>query len=94
MERCYIGESFELRFYLGCRKDEDLSVNSATMTDYGPDGEAVTTDAAMSIGEDGHTASIRYTPSGVGMHRLVVTWRIGQDAWVQPNLLQVEDPTA
>lgn len=92
MQRCYDGESFELRFDIRDCKDEERAVTSATMDDIGPDG-TVLSSGVMSIDADGHTATIRYTASNPGMHRLVVRWRMDDDAWVQPFLMMIEDAT-
>lgn len=92
MQRCYEGESFELRFRIKDCNDETRVVDSATMDDIGPDGTTLSS-AIMTVSEDGHTVSARFTASQVGMHRLVVSWRMGSDAWTQPHLLQVEGPS-
>lgn len=93
MQRCYAGESFELDFYIKDCKDESREVDSGSYEVYGPDG-GLTTSGAMSVDADGHTLSMRFTPDAIGMHRIVVSWRMGNDAWKQPHLIQVEDATA
>lgn len=92
MQRCYAGESFELRFDIRDPKDPDRAVDSAEFEVIGPAG--VRTTGTMSVGEDGHTVKMRFIPSEVGMHRIIVSWRMGQDAWRQPHLIQVEDAAA
>lgn len=93
MQRCYAGESFELDFVIRDCKDADRAVDSGSFEVYGPEGEMLQS-GILAIDSDGHTATMRFSPMVVGMHRIIVSWRMGQDAWKQPHLIQVEDARA
>lgn len=93
MQRCYAGESFELDFVISDPKDDRRTVDSGSYEVIGPDG-GILQSGILAIDSDGHTATMRFEPEQIGMHRIIVSWRMGNDAWKQPHLIQVEDARA
>ena len=55
-------------------------------------GDDLVQSGALAIAEDGHTGSFRFNASLEGVHRIVVSWQIGTDAWKQPFLMNVVRP--
>lgn len=92
MQACFAGESFELSFDIRDPKDEEREVDSGEFEVYGPDGTLLSS-GILSIRSDGHMAAFRFTSDVIGMHRIVIKWRMGADAWMQPHLLDVESVT-
>lgn len=88
MQSAYVGESFELEFRFVDSKDTSRPVEAVTFRVVGPDGSVVQA-GAMSIKEDGHSASFRFNAEAVGMNTVEVSWSMGQDRWIQPHLMEV-----
>lgn len=90
MHSCYVGESFEQSFKMYDARDRTKAVDGATFQVYL--GDDLVQSGALAIAEDGHTGSFRFNASQEGVHRIVVSWQIGTDAWKQPFLVDVVRP--
>jgi len=91
MERAFVGESFELRFKMFDARDKTRTVDSATFTVSDGDGTIIQS-GALSIQQDGHIGTFRFVASVSGPNKIVISYRIGDDAWKQPFYINVEDP--
>jgi len=91
MEKAFLGESFELRFRMYDARDKTRTVDSATFTVTDKDGTIIQS-GALAIQEDGHTGIFRFTATAKGQNKIVISYRIGDDAWRQPFYLNVEEP--
>lgn len=90
MQRCYIGESFELVFDITDPKDSSRTVDNATYRVITPDG-ATAQSGTMSIDEDGHTARFRFNAESLGVNTIEVCASMGLDRFKWPHLISVED---
>jgi len=81
MERCYLGESFEISF-----KVNKGAISSTSFKVCRPDG-SVQDQGLMGI--DGQKISFRFTPDAAGIHTIEITWTQGQDIWKNPFLIEV-----
>lgn len=87
MDKAYLGESFEQTFTIYDARDETRTIDSATFT-VTLNGTIVQS-GALAIKPDGHTASFRFVAEHVGTHTITITWRMGDDNWVKPFLIEV-----
>ena len=90
MQRCYVGESFELVFDIADPKDSERTVDNATYRVITPDG-ATAQSGAMSIDEGGHTARFRFVAENLGVNTIEVSASMGLDRFKWPHLISVED---
>lgn len=89
METAYYGESFEQPFTMYDARDRTKRVDSATFV-VSVDGETVQS-GALALDEDGHTGTFRFRAEHLGVHTITITWRIGDDVWKMPFLMNVVD---
>ncbi len=87
METAYYGESFEQPFTMYDARDKTKKVDSATFIV--TVGDETVQSGALALDEDGHTGSFRFIAEHLGVHTIVITWRIGNDVWKMPFLMNV-----
>lgn len=90
MQRCYVGESFELVFDITDPKDSTRTVDNATYRVITPDG-ATTQSGTMSIDEDGHAARFRFVAENLGVNTIEISASMGLDRFKWPHLISVEE---
>lgn len=90
MRSCYVGESFPLEFEIYDARNRERTVDSATFSVRTADG-AILQGGQMSVGEDGHTVSFRFTPQNAGIVTVSVTYVMGQDKWEARFLIDVQE---
>ena len=88
MKQCYIGESFLQRFQVTFDDDTGQVVDSGDFEIY-LDGELLQS-GTLAIDETGRILSFRFTPDRIGMMEIKLTWRVGNDIWRQPFLIEVK----
>ena len=86
MQRAYVGESFEQSFTITDPKHPDRTVDSAQYVVYL--GDAVADSGTMSV--EGNTARFRFNARTKGVHRIEVSYRMGQDHFIEKFLMSVE----
>ena len=90
METAYLGESFEQPFTMYDARDKTKKVDAATFTV--TVGDEMTQSGALALDEDGHTGTFRFIADTLGVHTIVISWRIGDDVWKMPFLMNVVSP--
>lgn len=90
MHTCLLGESFEQPFKMYDARDRTKTISAATFQVYLDD--EIVQSGALAIQPDGHTATFRFNASQVGMHKIVISWQIGDDAWKSSFLMNVVEP--
>ena len=90
MKQCYVGESFIQSFKIVKDSDATATVDAGNF-EVRLDGEIVQA-GTLAIAEDGHTVSFRFNSNKAGMHEIIISWRMGQDAWTEPFLMKVIQP--
>ena len=86
MERAYLGESFELSFRIRDSRNPDRKVDTADYIVW-LDDKAVDS-GRMTV--EGELVRFRFQAKNVGVHRIEVSWTMGQDRFKQPFLINVE----
>jgi len=87
MERAYLGESFIQVFDMFDADDKTRRVDSATFKVV-VNGETVQ-EGSLSMDDSGHVGSFRFVADHVGVHQITVTYRMGDDVWRTPFLMEV-----
>lgn len=90
LQSCYVGESFPVEFECRDSRNPDRVVDSATYSVRADDG-AILQGGQMTIGEDGHTVSFRFTPQNAGMVTIIVSYSMGSDKWQARFLVDVRE---
>lgn len=87
MERAYVGESFVLSFDIHDARDASRTVDAADWTVRMGDYEETGT-----CDVDGNTATFRFFADRAGIHDIIISYRMGQDAWKARFKISVEEP--
>lgn len=90
MQKCYVGESFELAFKITDPSDSTRTVDTVTYSVYAPDG-TISQAGAASVDEDGHTVRFRFLAETAGVNTIKLAWSMGQDRWICPHLMDVRE---
>lgn len=87
MDTAYLGEEFEQSFRITNKKDATVLASSATFQII-VNGQIMQS-GALSVKEDGVTWSFRFTASTPGVNEIVITYRMGDDTWIEKFLMNV-----
>ncbi len=87
MRECFVGETFVQKFKVTFDDDTGQTVDSGEF-EITVNGE-ITQSGILAVDTDGRTMSFRFRPTEAGIHEIKLTWRVGDDVWVQPFLMKV-----